>query len=260
MNLFIFDFKHFFRKMWGTTSEKRRKYICVNCGTPIKSLYKKYSATVLKLRECEFCHNVADKYLEYDIVIIAIDLVLLQRTAYRHILFNLEFKNFWKLSVILLLMEAYSELMRNSPQRAVKNDEEEKLFLNEFNEMTDFLFYKLSFSVALKTATFMSVLHFLTKIYCKVLGKNVITFMMMWKTLTISSFGTFLLLPSLIWDTSVQEVHLAVVSLFTTMSQLLAYTVVCNCPKLWSITAIFCAYYCKVFCFDIFQMIVTRLT
>lgn len=47
---------------------------------------------------------------------------------------------------------------------------------------------------------------------------------MVLKTFTISSFGIFLLLPSLIWDNSVQEVHLIVVTLYTTMSQLLAYT------------------------------------
>lgn len=27
-------------------------YICINCGRPVKDLYKKYSATVLKLTEC----------------------------------------------------------------------------------------------------------------------------------------------------------------------------------------------------------------
>ena len=40
----------------------------------------------------ESCHNVADKYVEYDVVIIIIDLVLLQKTAYRHVLFNVDFK------------------------------------------------------------------------------------------------------------------------------------------------------------------------
>jgi DNA-directed RNA polymerase subunit RPC12/RpoP len=134
--------------MGPSLTENDRKYVCVNCGKEVKSLFKKYSASVLKLTDCENCHSVADKYVEYDVVIIIIDLVLLQKVAYRHILFNVDFKNFWKLSVIILLMEAYSELMRSSSEQHAKNSDD-KPFLNEFEEMADFLFYKLSLSVAL---------------------------------------------------------------------------------------------------------------
>ena len=105
----------------------------------------------------------------------------------------------------------------------------------------------------------MLVLYFLTKMYCKVLRRDVIDFVSVWKTLTISSFGTFLLLPSLMWDTSVQEFHLCVVSLYTTMSQLLAYTALCNCQKFWSIITIFSAYYCKTFCFDFLDAVYTNI-
>jgi hypothetical protein len=45
-------------------------------------------------------------------------------------------------------MEAYSELMRSSSEQHAKNSDD-KPFLNEFEEMADFLFYKLSLSVAL---------------------------------------------------------------------------------------------------------------
>lgn len=76
----------------------------------------------------------------------------------------------------------------------------------------------------IESVCFLTVLFYLTKIYCKIAGKNVITFMTMWKTITMSSFGTFLLLPSLIWDRKAQELHLCVVSLYTTMAQLLGYT------------------------------------
>lgn len=40
----------------------------------------------------ENCKEIADKYVEYDIVIIIIDLVLLNTMAYRHILLNTDFK------------------------------------------------------------------------------------------------------------------------------------------------------------------------
>ena len=34
------------------------------------------------------CHCVADKYIEYELLLVSIDLILLREQAYRHILFN----------------------------------------------------------------------------------------------------------------------------------------------------------------------------
>jgi len=41
------------------------------------------------------CHQVADKYIEYDPVIVMIDLVLLNEQAYRHVLYNSPFQVSW---------------------------------------------------------------------------------------------------------------------------------------------------------------------
>lgn len=142
-------------------------------------------------------------------------------------------------------MEAYAELMQNRPIYHEKD--EEKPFLNEFEEIVDFLFYKLSWNVALskkviliiqfilsyflESLCFITVLYLLTRIYCFFVQKIPISFVQIWKSLTVSGFGIFLLLPSLVWDTSVQEFHLGVVSLYTTLSQLLAYTGICYILK-----------------------------
>lgn len=39
--------------------------------------------------------EVADKYVEYDPVIVIIDLVLLRKEAYRHVLYNTQFKVYY---------------------------------------------------------------------------------------------------------------------------------------------------------------------
>ncbi|XP_049952526.1 uncharacterized protein LOC126468642 isoform X3 [Schistocerca serialis cubense] len=87
----------------------RCQYECIHCGNQIQDLFKKYSATVLKLTECQNCKNIADKYIEYDPVIVMIDLVLLNEQAYRHILWNTGFEGHWKLAAVLLLAETYCE-------------------------------------------------------------------------------------------------------------------------------------------------------
>ncbi|KAL4704698.1 hypothetical protein ACJJTC_011482 [Scirpophaga incertulas] len=90
------------------------KFKCVNCGEPAPALYKTYGPTVLKLTKCVKCKGVVDKYIEYDPVIVIIDLVLLTKEAQRHILYNTEFKSFWKLFIILIMLETYGMWRKDS--------------------------------------------------------------------------------------------------------------------------------------------------
>ncbi|XP_026745115.1 protein ARV1 [Trichoplusia ni] len=83
------------------------EYKCVNCGERAAALYRTYGPTVLKLTKCENCKGVVDKYIEYDPVIVMIDLVLMSKEAQRHVLYNTEFKSYWKLVIILIMLETY---------------------------------------------------------------------------------------------------------------------------------------------------------
>lgn len=38
------------------------------------------------------CHEIADKYIEFEPIVVVIDLVLLSRPTYRHVLYNTDFK------------------------------------------------------------------------------------------------------------------------------------------------------------------------
>ncbi|CAH4036635.1 unnamed protein product [Pieris brassicae] len=55
----------------------------------------------------EHCKGIVDKYIEYDPVIVMIDLVLISKEAQRHIIFNTDFKAYWKLFIILMMLETY---------------------------------------------------------------------------------------------------------------------------------------------------------
>lgn len=62
--------------------------ICVECLHPVDSLYIEYSPTNIRMTVCSNCGQFADKYIEHDAVVIAIDLLLLKRQAFRHMVFN----------------------------------------------------------------------------------------------------------------------------------------------------------------------------
>lgn len=40
----------------------------------------------------DYCHQVADKYIEFEPLVIIIDLILISRPTYRHVLYNINFK------------------------------------------------------------------------------------------------------------------------------------------------------------------------
>lgn len=105
-------------------------YVCINCGAECKELFRRYCPSVLKVLKCvseilkhilqrlltlhcmhytfqEECGLSADKYIEYDPVIVFVDLILIEKPAYRHLLYNSDFKSYWKLSIILWLAESF---------------------------------------------------------------------------------------------------------------------------------------------------------
>ncbi|CAH4036634.1 unnamed protein product [Pieris brassicae] len=86
---------------------QNKQFKCVNCSENVGALYRNYGPSVLKLSKCEHCKGIVDKYIEYDPVIVMIDLVLISKEAQRHIIFNTDFKAYWKLFIILMMLETY---------------------------------------------------------------------------------------------------------------------------------------------------------
>ncbi|KAL4997701.1 Arv1-like family-domain-containing protein [Aspergillus recurvatus] len=95
--------------------------ICIECSYPVSHLYSAYSRADdrslgkgVRLTQCPRCKRFADKYVEYDFVVIFIDLVLIKPQVYRHLLFNrLESEehkfdpSIIRLGVLLLLFDVY---------------------------------------------------------------------------------------------------------------------------------------------------------
>ncbi|KRK02189.1 protein ARV 2 isoform X4 [Drosophila yakuba] len=70
---------------------EKKRFVCVNCGHRVKELFKKYSNT-MKATQCDKCHKITDKYIEFEEFIILIDALLLDSCAFRHIIYNGDFK------------------------------------------------------------------------------------------------------------------------------------------------------------------------
>ncbi|KAJ7590207.1 Arv1-like family-domain-containing protein [Mycena floridula] len=63
--------------------------ICTSCTTGTPFLYTLYSSNHnLRLEQCTKCLEFADPYVEQDTLVLLIDLILLKRGVYRHLLYN----------------------------------------------------------------------------------------------------------------------------------------------------------------------------
>lgn len=74
-----------------TCTEIYQANICVECGCLVGSescLWKQYSVGNIRLMRCSDCGKVLDKYVEYDSVLVCIDLALQKMSVYRHLLRN----------------------------------------------------------------------------------------------------------------------------------------------------------------------------
>uniref|UniRef100_A0A0K0D5L2 Protein ARV n=1 Tax=Angiostrongylus cantonensis TaxID=6313 RepID=A0A0K0D5L2_ANGCA len=70
-------------------------YMCVNCMEPSTSLYQSYSEGVIRLSNCNRCNKVVDKYVEYETVLVVIDLIIHNISAYRHLIYNMKIQVCW---------------------------------------------------------------------------------------------------------------------------------------------------------------------
>ncbi|AAS54376.1 AGL115Wp [Eremothecium gossypii ATCC 10895] len=62
--------------------------ICINCCCHVESLYVAYPGDHIRLTDCWQCGEVVDRYVEFDNVLLFIDLLLLKPGAYRHLVYN----------------------------------------------------------------------------------------------------------------------------------------------------------------------------
>lgn len=62
--------------------------ICVECASPVNTLYTYYSRDNIHATKCSQCGQFADKYIECDRILTFIDLLLLRKAAIRHVVFN----------------------------------------------------------------------------------------------------------------------------------------------------------------------------
>ncbi|XP_014204170.1 protein ARV1 isoform X1 [Copidosoma floridanum] len=236
-------------------------YTCINCGAHVDKLYRRYSPSVLKIVKCENCGKFADKYVEYDPVIVLVDLVLLEKPAYRHLLYNNDFNAYWKLLIVLILGESFRQWTNREEQlkasglipspssplllSSVNHRPEYKFeFRNETMDLVGFQserdFYFLLGHTALALGGFACAVLFFTELRWRVFGGRPSSYepKHLVRALVIGGCAKLLDLLSIVWHHVDPEPHGFLIYGYTVLCLLTAYSVVCESGRASSLIAL----------------------
>lgn len=87
--------------------------ICVECTNPnIKLLFTEFKSKYIQMAVCPDCGKLADKYIEYDYVILFLDVLLLKPQAYRHLAYNVVESSIFSDKGNVPFFERYKQLLR----------------------------------------------------------------------------------------------------------------------------------------------------
>ncbi|KAI8838629.1 Arv1-like family-domain-containing protein [Chytridium lagenaria] len=171
---------------------------CVGCGAPIASLYTEYSKGNIRLTQCNACGSFADKYIENDVVIVFIDMILQKRPVYRHLLRNRLVYDEWGLNVDILKLAILLVLFEVCDWKRLTI--EKTFFTSETSVSSQYLYilaicaFEPVFGCTKKphNLSFCKVFFFISLI---LESYNRISI-----ALIVSSFGKLLLILMVIWD------------------------------------------------------------
>ncbi|XP_015519595.2 protein ARV1 [Neodiprion pinetum] len=214
-------------------------YTCIKCGAEVDELYRRYSPSVLKVSKCEKCGSIADKYIEYDPVIVLVDLVLLNKSAYRHLLYNSGFKSYWKLIVVLVLGESFriwSSGGSKEPLATVLplHRDDKDAYEGERS------FYILLLHTTLSLGAFFCAVIGVTELRWLISGNRPIKYsaLDLGRALTVGGCAKLIGLLDMVWGHISPDPHYALIHGYTVLCLLTAYSVVCESGRSGSLVGL----------------------
>lgn len=200
-------------------------FVCIMCRHPSSSLYKKYGDNVIRLTQCSKCGEIVDKYIEYDIVLVVIDLILQYIGAYRHLLINTKFNSYHKLATIFLLCDAYDKWIFRRTSSGSSNIYD-----------LEWKFYECLLQSALEMLSFIVVILFFTPLN---MLKQKFGFII--RSTSAGFYGNVFVVLSIIWHLHTELPYRALTEIFIFVSHVQVQRTISPNNHIFSNTAIIMA-------------------
>ncbi|KAJ5068204.1 arv1 [Anaeramoeba ignava] len=208
--------------------------LCVHCGHPITQTYRKFQGGQIRLNICPHCHHRADEYIELDNVVKFLDLILLKKEVYRHILFNhFDYQDKFiqkiiiQLAIVMILFITYSKMVfdQRSEDCSILYNECDNAIKIFSRKVKDKLFYFILES-AVEMIAYITGILFAIRIYLFLFFRNIILFKYNYVVIALifSSFGQLFLILPMIWNYNIN--FFKIIDYFVIISNIVAICVV----------------------------------
>lgn len=197
------------------------------------------------------CGLLADKYIEYDPVIVFVDLILLEKQAYQHLLYNSDFKAYWKLMIMLWLGEAFrawSFCVSISTQKTNINIYDGDLFQGDCN------FYILLLQTAVTLTVFIATVIIVTELRWLLSKKRPHKYNAkdLTRALIVGGCSKLLGLLAIVWEPVALDLHYIFVQGYTVLCLMTAYSGKCICLSKMIDNTLHCTLMTRKFSFNLF--------
>lgn len=193
--------------------------VCIECGDNAAAQFRRFSETVVKLEQCESCGENVDKYVEFDGVLVSLDVLLHRKPAFRHVLFNRDFNAHWKLGIVFLICTSYT---RWSSSRIIYGEDGVSSNLPAAHQLDALLLYAMElkfYLMFLLSALDLFVFILSTSCLSRIFSAHPkVPFPVFARGLVLFSYARLVAVPLLIWgeaESLAISVGLANLLLFT---------------------------------------------
>ena len=219
-------------------------FVCVECEEKADLLYSNFpGSNNIRIEHCKKCGQPVDTYVEYDVSLILLDMMLLIKPVWRHVLFNKETKHLhWKLAVVCLFCDGYMKWA------TVSNTGSSFPNLND----TDIVF-QAAMQIQLYVFTLVSGLEMLAFLILTVgfyhvlkpliSYNNSIAVATILRCLLFANTGKVLYIPAIIWLQAGSTIYLQLILVYVVLCSGLAFSLTVRCTFMQALMIIIFAFF-----------------
>uniref|UniRef100_A0A6A7G8X0 Protein ARV n=1 Tax=Hirondellea gigas TaxID=1518452 RepID=A0A6A7G8X0_9CRUS len=181
--------------------------ICVECGSAVNHVYRDYGKGNVRLTRCQICHEYADKYIEYEFMLVLLDLILHRHQVYRHLLFNrIDYHEsgvdvtLLKLIPAFICFDAYLKWFRLAKYYDESFDSASLATVSSFSSKPYDYHFTLLGCAALEFLLFVLGILMIARLTQRKVDTHFVKYNYLVMAILISTFGRLLIVLMMIWD------------------------------------------------------------
>lgn len=145
-------------------------YHCVHCDTIVNVLYIQYTNEIIKMELCPNCNQVSDHYIEYDLFLIIIDLLVGKLEAYRHMIYNTS-GSYINKTILSVFMNSFLSWLSEVPKSKIHL---ENISISVRYDLHFYMIYDLLWSFTFYFLIFIVCFFFLKKSNVRVIATKIL--------------------------------------------------------------------------------------